>query len=290
MKPAAFDYYRPTSVSDAVQALTDNPFAKVLAGGQSLIPAMNFRLATPSMLVDISRVEDLHGLEVDENGVTIGAAVTQRHVEESGRAAEVMPALSETLRWVGHIQTRNRGTVCGSVAHADPSGELPALAINSEATLTLEGPAGIRELTASDFIRGPFWTDLKPGELITAIRFPAPPPETTTRVDEIAHRSGDFATVGLVATITRDGPTVAGAQFTGFAVSGTPIRLRSVENVLSGMERVDGASGRALREAAIADLEDPLEDIHATTEYRTEALAALVVRTVRSLLQERRAS
>jgi carbon-monoxide dehydrogenase medium subunit len=286
MKPAPFVYYRPSSVSDAVQTLADQPFAKVLAGGQSLIPAMNFRLATPSMLVDISRLNDLVGLEVDEHGVTIGAAVTQRHVERSSRVAAVVPALAETLRWVGHVQTRNRGTVCGSLAHADPSGELSALAINSDADVTVESPRGIREATASDFIRGPFWTDLQPDEVITGIRFPAPPPGTTTRVDEIAHRSGDFATVGLVASITREGPTVTGARFTGFAVAGTPIRLPSIETFLPGIEQVDEAVGRALGEAAVANLEDPLEDIHATVEYRREALAALVVRTVRWMLRD----
>ncbi len=286
MKPASFDYYRPSSVSGAVQALADSPFAKVLAGGQSLIPAMNFRLATPPMLVDIARLEDLHGVEVDEHEVTIGAGVTQRHVEMSTRVAEVMPALAEALRWVGHIQTRNRGTVCGSLAHADPSGELPALAINTDADLTVEGPNGIREVPAPDFIRGPFWTDLRPGELITSIRFPVAPRGTTTRVAEIAHRSGDFATVGLVASLTRDGRTIRRARLCGFAVAGTPIRLRSVEGLLPGVEQLDETAGRTLADAAAADLEDPVGDIHATGQYRREALAALVVRTVRSMLED----
>ena len=142
MKPAPFDYYRPTSIGDALAALDSSDSAKVLAGGQSLIPSMNFRLALPELLVDIRDVEGLDELEAGPEGVMIGAAVTQSRVMASDAVAAVVPGLRQALRFVGHLQIRNRGTVCGSLAHADPAAELPALAMASGATIRIRGPAG----------------------------------------------------------------------------------------------------------------------------------------------------
>lgn len=283
MKPATFDYYRPTSVAGAVEALAESPFAKVLAGGQSLIPSMNFRLSTPSMLVDIGRLSELNGIEVTAESVTIGAAVTQYEVESSAEVAAVAPALGEALRWIGHRQIRNRGTVCGSLAHADPAAELPALAVATDAVFTVVGSGGTRTVGARQFLRGPFWTDLAPGEMITKVRFPAAGANTKTRVEEIARRSGDFALVGVVVRIDRSDGQVEQATLTGFGVGGTPDRLTAAEDVVQRVGPLDERKRMDLYDAVYADAEGAVDDIHASGEYRREALASLVIRTVAEL-------
>jgi carbon-monoxide dehydrogenase medium subunit len=284
MKPATFDYYRPKSVDDAVSTLAESPFAKVLAGGQSLIPSMNFRLSTPSLLIDIGQLDELTSVDATADGVTIGAAATQYAVESSAEVAAVVPGLRAALRWIGHRQIRNRGTVCGSLAHADPAAELPALAVATGATLTVRGPGGNRSVGASDFFRGPFWTDLQSGEIIAQVHFPAQALGVVTRVNEIARRSGDFALVGVIASIGSSNGSVGSAVLSGFGVGGTPVRLTAAEGVLEGQATLDEGARMALYEAAYTDAGDPFEDVHASTEYRREALASLVVRTAGTIM------
>ena len=281
MKPAAFDYYRPSTIGDAVAALASSDAAKVLAGGQSLIPSMNFRLALPDLLVYIRGVEGLDNLEADPEGVTIGASVTQSRVMASEGAAEIVPGLRRALRFVGHLQIRNRGTVCGSLAHADPAAELPALAIASGATLAIRGPAGERNVGAGDFFLGPFWTDLGKGELVIGAHFPAQPSGSMTVVDEIARRSGDFAIAGLAAVFDLEGGAVNAARLVSFGVSGVASRMSRAEEAVRGFE--PGSDGSALYAAAYEDAADAVDDIHATAEYRREALGALLVRNAASL-------
>ena len=281
MKPAPFDYYRPSTLGDAVAALGSSDDAKVLAGGQSLIPSMNFRLSLPDLLVDIRGVEGLDGLEAGPDGVTIGASVTQSRVMASDAVADVAPGLRKALRFVGHLQIRNRGTVCGSLAHADPAAELPALAMASGATIRIQGPAGERTVGAGDFFLGPFWTDLGPGEIVTGVTFPAQPSGTVTVVDEIARRSGDFAIAGLAAGFDLDGGAVTGARLVSFGVSGVASRMANAEQAIRGFE--PGDDGADLYAAAYEDAADAVDDIHATAEYRREALGALLVRNAASL-------
>lgn len=281
MKPAVFDYYRPDTVEDAIEALGSADAAKVLAGGQSLIPTMNFRLAVPDLLVDIRHVEGFDSLEVGREGVTIGACVTQSRVMGSDRVAAVVPGLRRALRFVGHLQIRNRGTVCGSLAHADPAAELPAIAIASGAALLIHGPAGERTVKADDFFLGPFWTDLAHGEIITGVHFPAQPSGMLTVVDEIARRSGDFAIAGLVAAFHMEGEAIAGARLVSFGVSGVPRRMTNAEKAIRGFGA--GDDGSDLYAAAYEDAADAVEDVHATAEYRREALGALLVRKACSL-------
>lgn len=282
MKPAAFDYYRPATVEDALAALGTSETAKVLAGGQSLIPAMNFRLSQPDLLVDIGGVEGFDRLDVGPSGVMIGASVTQSRVMASDEVAEAVPGLRRALRHVAHLQIRNRGTVCGSIAHADPAAELPALAIACGATLFLRGPAGERTVDAGDFFLGPFWTDLGEGEIITGVHFPSEPTDTVTLMDELAWRSGDFAITGVAAAVaTRDG-CVSGARLVSFGVSGVPSRMTAAERAVLGFAPGDDSS--ALYGAAYEDGGDAVDDIHATAEYRREALGALAVRSVRAAL------
>ncbi len=282
MKPAVFDYYRPATVEDAVAALGTSETAKVLAGGQSLIPAMNFRLAQPDLLVDIGGVEDLDRLEVGSEGVMIGASVTQSRVMSSDEVAGAVPGLRRALGHVAHLQIRNRGTVCGSLAHADPAAELPALAIACGATMFIRGPAGERTVDAGDFFLGPFWTDLAHGEIITGVHFPSEPAGTVTFLDELAWRAGDFAITGLAAALATGDGTVSGARMVSFGVSGVASRMTGAEQAVLGF--AGGDDGSDLYEAAYEDAADAVDDVHATAEYRREALGALVVRNVRAAL------
>ena len=282
MKPAAFDYYRPTTVEEAIAALGSSDTAKILAGGQSLIPTMNFRLAQPDLVVDIGGVEGLDRLEVGPDGVTIGASVTQSRVMASDEVAAAVPGLRRALRHVGHLQIRNRGTVCGSLAHADPAAELPALAIACGATLSLQGPAGERTVEAGDFFLGPFWTDLAHGEIIVAVHFPPEPAGTVTLVDELAWRSGDFAITGVAAALDTTGGVIGGGRLVSFGVSGVAGRMTGAEQAVAGF--ATGDDGSALYGAAYEDGADAADDVHASAEYRREALGALTVRTVRAAL------
>lgn len=281
MKPAAFDYYRPSTVGDAVAALASSDAVNVLAGGQSLIPSMNFRLSLPDLLVDIRGVEGLDGLEAGADGVTIGASVTQSRVMASDAVAGVVPGLRQALRFVGHLQIRNRGTVCGSLAHADPAAELPALAMATGAKLGILGPAGERTVEAGAFFLGPFWTDLGHGEIVTGVHFPPQPFGSVTVVDEIARRSGDFATAGLAAAFDLNGGVIAGARLVSFGVSGVATRMATSEDAIRGFK--PGGDGSDLYAAAYEDAAAAVDDIHATAEYRREALGALLVRNVASL-------
>ncbi len=280
MKPAPFDYCRPASLDEAVEALSSSDSAKVLAGGQSLIPSMNFRLSQPSLLVDIRRVEGLGALEAGPGGVSIGASVTQSRVASSSEVYAAAPGLRRALRFVGHLQIRNRGTVCGSLAHADPAAELPALAAACSARLTIRGPKGERTAEADGFYLGPYWADLEPSEIITEVRFPAEPPGSTTMIDEIARRSGDFAVAGLAAVFDAADGEVIGARLVSFGVSGRPGRLAAAEEAVRGFRAE--ADGEELYGAAFEDAADAVDDIHASSEYRREALGALAVRLARA--------
>ncbi len=282
MKPAAFDYYRPTTVEDALAALGTSETAKILAGGQSLIPSMNFRLAQPDLLVDIGGVEGFDRLEVGPEGVMIGASVTQSRVMTSDEVADAVPGLRRALRHVAHLQIRNRGTVCGSLAHADPAAELPAMAIACGATIFIRGPAGERTVDAGDFFLGPFWTDLAHGEIVTGVHFPAESAGTVTLLDELAWRSGDFAITGLAAAVAARDGEATGARLVSFGVSGVASRMTGAEQAVLGFAGED--DGSDLYEAAYADAADAVDDIHATAEYRREALGALAVRSVRAAL------
>ena len=288
MKPAPFDYCRPASVAEAVEALGSAESSRVLAGGQSLIPAMNFRLTDISLLVDIRHVAGLDSVDTDENGVTVAAAATQSQVLGDDGAAGAVPGLRAALRHVGHLQIRNRGTVCGSIAHADPAAELPALAVAADAVIGIEGPDGRRAVGASDFFCGPFWTDLAEAEMVTDVRFPAPSAGSVTVVNEISRRAGDFAIAGLVAIVDADVGAVRSARLVGFGVGGRPTRLANAEAEISGWttDHPDGG----LIDAVISDAADAFDDIHATGRYRREALATLVLRAARSALARQEAT
>ncbi len=282
MKPAPFDYCRPAMVGEAVEMLDAAESGRVLAGGQSLIPAMNFRLTDVSLLVDISHIESLRAVACDPDGVTVGAAATQTRVLDDDGAASVVPGLRAALRHVGHLQIRNRGTVCGSLAHADPAAELPALAVAAGAVISVSGRDGERRINAEDFFVGPFWTALDDGELITDVRFPAPPAGSVTVVDEVSRRAGDFAVAGLVAVVAADGGAIRSARLVAFGLGGVPTRLEATETAIRGWA-ADHAED-TLAEAVMADTADAFDDIHATSWYRRETVSALAVRAARHAL------
>lgn len=279
MKPAPFEYCRPSTVAEAVEALDSCESSRVLAGGQSLIPAMNFRLTDVSVLVDIGRIAGLDQVSSDGGGVTVGAAATQTRVLDDPAASAAVPGLRAALRHVGHLQIRNRGTVCGSLAHADPAAELPALAVAAGAVISAVGPAGVRRIEAADFFAGPYWTTLDDSELVTEVHFPAPPPGSVTIVDEISRRAGDFAVAGLVAVIEADGGAVRSARLVGFGLGGVPARLRAAEAAIAGWAPSRSTDG--LAEAVMADAADAFDDIHASSRYRQDAVATLTVRSAR---------
>jgi carbon-monoxide dehydrogenase medium subunit len=274
LKPAPFEYHAPTSLEEALSLLAGlGDEAKPLAGGQSLVPAMNFRLARPAVLVDLNRIAELAFVEGgDDGGLAIGAMTRQRAVERSELVRERAPLLHETMPWVAHPQIRNRGTIGGSLAHADPAAELPAIALALDARLTLRSAAAERTVAARDFYTGLFETALEPGDLLTAILIPALPPRTGVAFEEVSRRHGDYALVGAAAAVTldRDG-RVAAATLSYLSVSDRP-QLADTSQ-LSGLEPHAAALEHCA--ATVADAFDPPGDIHASKAFRRHLVRVL---------------
>ena len=273
MKPARFLYARPGSLDEAVGLLVEHgDEAKVLAGGQSLVPLLNLRLSRPALLVDIGSIPDLAFITVGDDQVRIGAMAHQRAVEESAAVAAGSPLLRLALGHVGHVQIRNQGTIGGSVAHADPAAELPAVALALDAEMVMIGPDGVRTVAAEAFFSGPFTTAVASNEILTEVRFRSTGPDRVAFA-EVARRSGDFAIAGVAA--------VAGAGEVRLAACGVawkPVRLAAAERAVAGKE----LSPQLIREAARVAREevDPAGDVHGDAEYRRELIEVLVIRTL----------
>jgi len=282
MKPAPFDYVAPASLDEAVGAMaTGGGDAKVLAGGQSLIPMLALRLARPALLVDINRLPGLDGIREASGLLEIGALVRQRALERW--AATRSPLFAEVLRHVAHPPIRNRGTVVGNVVHADPASELPAVLLCLEGVVVARGPRGERMIPADRFYRAPLTTALGPDELATAVRFTLPPPEAGWGFAEVSRRHGDFALVGAVAVVTRgDDGAVSRARLAFFGAGGTPTRALAAEQALAGRTATPALLGEAARAAAAAL--SPDADIHATAAYRRQVAGTLAERTLAAAL------
>ena len=282
MKPAPFDYVAPASLDEAVSALASGAGdAKVLAGGQSLVPMLALRLARPATLVDINRLPGLDGLREASGMLEIGALVRQRALERW--AASRSPLFAEVLRHVAHPPIRNRGTVVGNVVHADPASELPALLLCLEGVVVARGPRGERMIPADRFYRAPLTTALGADELATAVRFTLPPAGAGWGFAEVSRRHGDFALVGAVAVLTRAGDgTVARARLAFFGAGGTPLRGLAAEQALEGRAPSPSRLAEAARAAATAL--SPDGDIHATAQYRRRVAATLAERTLTAAL------
>ena len=284
MKAAPFDYVAPTSVDEAISVLAGaRGEAKVLAGGQSLLPVLAFRLARPSLLVDLNRIPELSYVrESDDGGLTVGAMTRTHELEVSPLVATRWPLARDAAPHIGHRQIRNRGTVGGSIAHADPAAELPAVALATCATLVVRGPQGRRTIPATEFFVSVFTTALASDEVVTEIRVPPLPGRSGSAFVEVSRRQGDFALAGAAATVTFDGTVCTGAMLVLIGVGPSPIEI-PVAGVLCGT----GVGERQVAAAAeqARALVDPGSDIHGSASYRTE-LATVVGR--RALLEAAR--
>ena len=281
MKPSRFFYLAADSVDNAIAMMRKNgEDARYIAGGQSLVPMMNFRVAAPSALIDLNGVAELSKTQDGPNGqLQIGAMTRTRRLETDPGIAKKNPLLSAAAAHIAHFQIRNRGTLGGSIAHADPAAELPGIVLVCEADIHLRGPGGPRIVTAADFFKGVFTTAADNSELIEKICFPHWPPQRRWAFKEISRREGDFALVGIAAWFDiNDAGTISGCAIGAIGAGDTPMRLRRAEDILRGsMPSLD--LFREAADAVTADI-DPLDDIHASGEYRREVAAVLVMRTL----------
>ena len=278
MKMPAFCYHRPASVPEAVGLLSEfGGEAKVLAGGQSLLPLLALRLSHPAHLVDIGRVAGLDGLDAGADGFTVGAGVRHAAVESSPVAGRAAPLVAAAMPHIGHRAIRNRGTVCGSLAHADPAAELPAVALATDAELVAVSNTGERRIPAGDFFLGFLTCALDETELLTAVRFPAWPAATGWSVQEVSRRHGDYALVGLAAVLGLGaGGRVERAALSFFGAGSTPVRVGEAERVLVG-EHPEPAAFAEAADVVTKTIEPP-GDNHASAAYRAHVAGVLTRR------------
>lgn len=284
MKLPPIDYLNPESVEEVVQLLGKREDAKILSGGQSLMPMLAFRVANSSVLIDLRRVPGIDHIRVDESGIELGAKVRWRDIERDTRLAAAHPLLVEAVSHIAHYQIRNRGTVGGSLAHADPAAELPAIALTCEAQIIAVGPRGQRKIPAAEFFLAPLITALEPDELIVAMRLPVWPEARRFGFKEFSRRSGDFALAGAAVFFDLDENGRISAPHVGaFGIADTPVRLRETEVALEGKlpentmlaEAVKlGTSGLEIR-----------NDIHADADYRRALLETLLMRALEAATQ-----
>jgi 3-oxo-Delta1-steroid hydratase/dehydrogenase medium subunit len=281
MKPPAFDYAAPTTVADAVALLGEHDFeAKILAGGQSLMPLLNMRLARPSILIDVARIPDLDYIREADGGLAIGAMTRQRALEHSALVRSRHPLVHAATLHIAHPQNRNQGTVGGSIAHADPAAEYPAVALVLDAEMRVAGPGGARTLGAADFFVTYLTTALEPAEMLTEVCLPFLPARTGWSIQEVARRHGDFALAGVMATLTLDtAGASSGARLVLFGVGATPLRAPAAEQMLLGEKPGAALLARAAERAA-ADPYEPLSDVHASAEYRRDLARVLTRRAL----------
>jgi carbon-monoxide dehydrogenase medium subunit len=282
MKLPPVEYEAPTTVAEAIDLLAEYlDEASVLAGGQSLIPLLALRLARPAVLIDINGIDELSGVSAAAGGqVAIGAMTREYVAEESGEVAEAVPLLAAALPLIGHEAIRSRGTIGGSLAHADPAAELPAVARALDAEFVVRGPAGERVIPAAQWFEGYLTTSRRPDELLLEVRFPAARQGTGVSFQEVARRHGDFAIVGLAASLVLSGGVISDARLALAGVSYVPVRAAAAEDLLVGerpsTELFDEAARRATEDI------DPPADLHGSSDYRKTVAAALVRRGLRA--------
>jgi aerobic carbon-monoxide dehydrogenase medium subunit len=285
----AFRYHRPSTVDEAVGLLGDyGADAKVLAGGQSLLPLLALRLSHPEHLVDIGRIEELDSIDEGPGGFTVGAGACHADVELSLVTGRAAPLVAAAMPHIGHRAIRNRGTVCGSLAHADPAAELPAVTLAVDAELVVRSGAGQRTIPAADFYLGYLSSALDETELLTAVRFPPWPERTGWSVQEVSRRHGDYALVGLAAVVgLEQSGRVERAALSFFGAGATPVRVADAERVLIG-EHPDGAAFAEAAEVVTKTI-DPPGDNHATAAYRAHVAGVLTRRCLAEAVERARA-
>jgi carbon-monoxide dehydrogenase medium subunit len=280
MKASRFEYLRPTRLEDAIGLLSRyGADAKAIAGGQSLVPMMAFRLAAPRYLIDIGRIPGLNRIAIETDAIRIGALVRWRDIERSTPLQHAHPLLVEAVRHVAHYQIRNRGTVGGSLAHADPAAEMPGIAVTCEAQIVICGPRGQRTVDAAEFFTGTLVTALGSDELIVEIRLPSWRNNRRWGFQEFARRRGDFALAGVALFYDEDQSGRAENTHVGaIGVGDTPLRLSAAEAVITGQVVNDSLISAAA--AAVSESVDPADDIHAPGEYRRALLGVLTERAL----------
>jgi aerobic carbon-monoxide dehydrogenase medium subunit len=278
MKPAPFAYHAPDTLQDAIGLLSSCENAKILAGGQSLVPMLNMRFAVPDHLIDLNRIQALSGISVSDGVIEIGAMTRQSTLEASKEIAASLPVMAEALPHVGHFQTRSRGTIGGSLCHLDPSGELPAICLLTDATLVISGPRGNRTISVLDWFQGFMQPALEPDEVLTSLQIKRWPAAHGFGFSEFSRRHGDFAIAGAAALITLNRQDVIDrCAIVAFGVEVTPRRLTEAERMLAGIAPAQDAFREA---AAQAEALDAMGDATASASYRKKVGAAMVHRAL----------
>ena len=281
MKPAPFEYAAPSTIGEALSVLEGNDpdEVKILAGGQSLMPLLNMRLARPQLVLDLTRVDELDFIREYDGGVAIGSMTTKRAVEESALVRERNPLFWESTVRIGHPQIRNRGTVGGSMVQADPAAEYPAAALALDVELVARGAGGERTIAAEDFFVTYLTTSLEPGEILTEVRVPDLGAGVGWGFQEVARRHGDFAIVGAAATLRIDGGRIADPRVVVFGAADRAMRFPDAEAGLAG--QAPGEAAFAAAGSAVAGaIEDPTSDVHASEEYRRDLARVLTARAL----------
>lgn len=275
MKNPPFNYHRPDTLAEALSLLAEHgDDAKVLAGGQSLLPVMALRLGRPEHVIDINRVPGLDRIAVSGEGVSIGALVRHVTAERSAELATAAPLVHAAMPHIGHRAIRSQGTVCGSIAHADPAAEMPAVCLATAATMVATSVDGQREMAASDFGQGYLTTALKPTEILTEVRFPTWSPTASGTVIEVARRHGDYALVGLACMVDAPDGKIADAALSFFGVANTPVRMVAAEQSLLGKSLEDLFAFDTAADLVASNIA-PSADVHATSNYRKHLAGVL---------------
>jgi carbon-monoxide dehydrogenase medium subunit len=281
MKLPPVDYEAPKTVSEAVELLAEHlDEASVLAGGQSLIPLLALRLARPAVLIDINGIDELSGVSATDGWTAIGAMTREYVAEESESVADTVPLLAAALPLIGHEAIRSRGTIGGSLAHADPAAELPAVARALDAEFVVRGPSGERVIPAAEWFEGYLMTARRPDELLVEVRFPTAGRGTGISFQEVARRHGDFAIVGLAASLTFSDGAISDARLALAGISDVPVRAAAAEDLLVGERPSTELFDEAARRAT--DDLDPPADLHGSSDYRKTVAAAMVRRGLRA--------
>ena len=286
MKPAKFEYHAPASIDEALAILGRyDGEARVLAGGQSLVPMMNFRLAQPRAIVDLNWIAELAFIEEEGEVVRIGSMTRQRRLEFEPLVATKLPLFRKALRWVGHLPTRSRGTIGGSIAHADPSAEIPMVLQALAGEVIARRPQGERRVEAPELFTAPLTTSLMPDEILTEVRFPVMPTGAGYAIEEFARRKGDFAIAAIAVMLVRDGERCTTARLATGGIGPIPVRLREAEAILE--ERGLGEAAIAAAAEKAAELVEPMSDQNGSAEFRRHLTAVLTRRAVQKAMKDR---
>lgn len=287
MKPAWFDYHAPRTLAEALRILQEaGADGRVLAGGQSLVPMLNFRIARPAVIVDINRIDELRTLEATPSALHVGALVRHAEFLRSADVRQGWPLIAEATSQVAHMAIRNRGTVCGSICHNDPAAEQPSILTTLSGVVEIASATGRRELPADEFLTGMMSNDLQPGEMVVGVRYPRPAPGTSSAFVEFARRLGDFAIAGAATTLTvRDGICEA-ARLTIVGMGKGPFVARDAENGLKGRKLSGDGAADAVAAAVASVLRsvDPADDVHATAAYRRHLAGVMAKRALETAM------